>query len=236
MIYYLNATENEIKLVKSILQYLQTKYPQMYDYSRLQKIEIVDSLEYNSSARTINNTIIISRKNGIEGIIYHDEANIERRIIEDKVFHKLVSTIFHELWHVNTWDKYVNIYNFILSSDKDFIQRLAYKYWIEYISHVDTVFLEEKTYMDSFCNNFVEHNWHKEKYGYRNMIIELPYFLVRAKYLKIYDILMGRIACRDVCTFINNVSVESERLYLLQDDEEIKISTIYYLFKNLFSD
>jgi len=235
MIYYLNATENEIELVKSILQYLQIKYPQMYDYSRLKKIKIVDSLENNSSARTIDNTIIISRKNGIEGIIYYDKVNIEHRIIEDKVFHRLVSTIFHELWHVNTWDKYVDIYNFILSSEKDIVQRLAYRYWIEYISHIDTVFLEEKTYMDNFCNHFIKYNWHKKEYGYLNMIIELPYFLVRAKYLKIYDILMERIAWRDLYIFINNINVESERLYISQEDEEIKINTIYYLFKDLFS-
>ena len=108
-----NASEQEEKFLQKVIKYITDNYADKLIVQKLKKIEIVDELLGGSSGRTIRDKIILPRKNGIDKIdnLCQDGLDIDGNMI----LKDLVSTIYHELWHVSTWDKYELLYEYVLN-------------------------------------------------------------------------------------------------------------------------
>lgn len=232
---YINETKTEKCLIEKVLQFIKRKFPNQYDYELLHCIKIVDELPNNSSAQTREHTIIISRKNGISNLYFEEVEILDEHIYKNKKLHIAVSTIYHELWHVNTWEKYQKLYEYILGDNSEIIKAVAYRYWIEYISHIETVCLEEEECMKQFCGGFVNRRWTEIEYGYQKMLIELPYFLCRSHYLGIYVNCLNEIGSNIVLEIVKSVNDISENLINNQKISEYeKADIIYREFQKIY--
>lgn len=182
----INATKAEEDNIDLIISYIIDNYNDKINIEKLKQIEVVDKLDNDSSGRSIRDKIILPRKYGLDGI-----ENLKDIIIEKETNSKLkmlISTIYHELWHVSTWNKYEVMYEYVLDEQNtDTYTAFAYMYWIEYIAHVETIFMEVPDIMKEFCKNFAREKWHRIEYGYSYFIKALPYYLIRSQYLNIFD-------------------------------------------------
>lgn len=192
-----NANTKERNIIDTIMTYIEINFVDKYNFDELKCIEVVDSLSGGSSARTIRNKILVARENGLDlvqqpSIAFDDICKI-------KEISMIFSTFYHELWHVNTWKKYSEMYEYIIKERvEDIYEAMAYLYWIEYIAHVDTVKMEDTNIMNTFCRNFVITEWHKMYGGYQDYIKALPYFLVRSHYLDKFEDLTNMIRCKEL--------------------------------------
>lgn len=207
----INASVDEEKTIRYIVTYIAEHYTDKLDINKLATVEVVDALPNDSSGRAVGNKILLARKNGLELIKY--DSILDVQVNDDVKVRMILSTIYHELWHVTTWDKYHEMCEYIIKdeNDKDMFLVFAYMYWIEYIAHIETVFMEVTEVMKEFCESFVRHNWHKIEGGYGGFLKALPYYLVRAKYLNIFDELTQNIKCDElrIATYeFDNVSEE----------------------------
>ena len=232
---FINGTEEERKIIDDIIEFINKKYSEKLDLNILKKVEIVDRLENKSSGRSFVDKIVLPRKYGLENV--HFKKNFIENIESDSILNMLISTIYHELWHVSTWDKYAIMYEYILSENNvDMCTALAYKYWIEYIAHIETVFMEVFEIMSTFCNNFVHKRWHRMEYGYQYFMIGLPYYLVRSQYLQLYDNLTKKIECEELRKTVYDFDKDSK---LLLDNKNIndieKANIIKERVKKLFN-
>ena len=98
-----NATQEEENIINDIIKFIFNNYSDKININELKIIEVVDKLDNDSSGRSIRDKIILPRKNGLENIKYKhgilDDKNINSKL------KMLISTIYHELWHVSTWEK-----------------------------------------------------------------------------------------------------------------------------------
>lgn len=224
-----NASIDEEKIVNSIVKYIDDNYADKIEISKLLTVEIVDVLPNDSSGRAEGNKIILARENGLE-LIKHDSI-LDVQSNDDIKVRMMLSTIYHELWHVTTWDRYYEMCEYIIKdeNDKDMFLVFAYMYWIEYIAHLETVFMEVPEVMKEFCESFVRHNWHKIEGGYGGFLKALPYYLVRAKHLNIFDELTRNIKCEELRMaayefdnvseelFYNNELTDMEKASIIKD-------------------
>lgn len=192
-----DATKEEETIINLIITYIVDNYNDKADISKLRIIEIVDKLDNNASGRSIRDKMFLSRKDGLYGV--YEIKDISEAIRQNNKLKMLISTIYHELWHISTWNRYEMMYEYILNHEKRGIcKAYSYLYWIEYIAHIETVFMEAKDVMSKFCKDFVHIKWHKTEDGYYDFIKALPYYLIRSQYLGIFDVLTSEIACNEL--------------------------------------
>lgn len=192
-----DAAKDEETIVNLIITYIIDNYIDKINISKLKTIEVVDKLDNNSSGRSVRDKIILSRRYGLDGV--REIKDISEEIERNTKLKMLISTIYHELWHVSTWDKYETMYEYILNPEEDDIRKAySYLYWIEYIAHAETIFMEVTDVMKKFCTNFVHIKWHRKKGGYYDFIKALPYYLIRSQYLRIFDELTNEIICDEL--------------------------------------
>ncbi len=169
-----------------VVSFIADNFFEKLNIDKLHYIEIVDRLENNSSGKSIKDKIILPRKYGLEGIRNFADVSMERE--KNIKLKMLIGTIYHELWHVSTWDKYKTMYEYVLNKKvPDIYTAYGYMYWIEYIAHTETIFMEAPELMREFCNKFVEKSWHKMEDKYSYFIKALPYYLIRSQYLNVFD-------------------------------------------------
>lgn len=107
---------------------------------KLKEIEIVDKLSGDADGRTVREKIFLSRQNGLD--VLKNKSYQKSDMFSNIEVKKLISTIYHELWHVNTWNKYEDMYEYVLDENNDICTIYAFVYWIEYIAHIETVHME----------------------------------------------------------------------------------------------
>lgn len=221
----INSTKEESKFIDNVIQYISQEYNDRINMNELQEIEVVDCLSNGASGRSIEHKIFLSRINGLNDVKL-DCEKVQDEIESNHSLKMLVSTIYHELWHVSTWDEYREIYEYILRDDKDIYTALAYRYWIEYIAHVETIFMEDYQIMLKFCNDFSTTRWEQMNGGYSDYINGLPYFLVRSHYMNKYQELIECIYSKELRKYteiFNTVSEEPFQNKDITDIEKIKI-------------
>lgn len=216
-----NATQEEENIINDIIKFIFNNYSDKININELKIIEVVDKLDNDSSGRSIRDKIILPRKNGLENIKYKhgilDDKNINSKL------KMLISTIYHELWHVSTWEKYEFMYEYVMGGkNNDLYTALAYMYWIEYVAHIETVFLETPDVMNTFCQNFAHKKWNKNKYGYSYFIKILPYYLVRANYLNIFAKLTEEIISNELKLAVYEFDKTSKHLFQNSNFSEIE--------------
>ncbi len=206
---YINATEEERRLVDSVLDYIELYFSDKIDVKQLKFIEIVDELPAEASGRSMEGKIILSRKNRLNGIVQYHAFDIAT--ITDKRFWVGVSTIYHELWHVSTWNKYKSMYDYVLDEEsEDNFLAYAYMYWIEYLAHKETVCMEDEEESKNFCIQFANRHWNEDEYGY--FIKALPYYLIRANYWKCFISLTSKMRCDKLRHTVVDFDIVSRKL------------------------
>lgn len=189
----INGTREEKRILIDILKYICYNFSDKLNVNRLRRIEVVDELENGSGGRAIRDKIILPRKNGLDRIQYSE--NISFNKVNDADLHSLISTVYHELWHVDTWEKYEIMYEYVLSAEKkDMCLSYAYMYWIEYIANKYTVFMDDTKEIKEFCEKVIILKWNDEDFDYSYFIKSLPYFLIESQYLNIYDELIKHLS------------------------------------------
>lgn len=229
-----NATKEEEDNIHAIISYIADNYNEKIDIEKLKQIEVVDKLDNDSSGRSIRDKIILPRKYGLDGIGNIKDISIEKEInLKLKTF---IGTIYHELWHVSTWNKYKDMYEYVLNEETaDVYKTFAYLYWIEYIANGETVFMKVPEIMKEFCENFVYTKWHKMEYGYFHFIKALPYYLIRSQYLKIFKELTQKIVSDELRKVVYDFDSISKRLLNDTNMEDIrKADIIKNMIEELF--
>lgn len=188
-----NGTKEEKRIIKDILEYICDNFSDKINVYKLHRIEVVDELENGSGGRAIRDKIILPRKNGLERI--QNSGNIRVDKENDAGLQSLISTVFHELWHVETWKKYEIMYEYVLSTEKkDMFTSYAYMYWIEYLANKYTVFMDDVKEIKEFCEKIIYFKWNTVNSDYSYFIKSLPYFLIESQYLNIYDELINHLS------------------------------------------
>lgn len=207
----INARIQEKIFIDKVLKYISDNYSDKLNIQKLRKIEIVDKLPGGSSGRTIRDKVILSRKNGIDRVkgLCPDKLGIDNSIM----LRDIISTIYHELWHVSTWDNFVYLYEYVLDeNNEDWNTILAYLYWIEYLAHVETVFMEVPEVMRKFCKEFVYREWKNTYDEYFYFVKVLPYYLIRSQYLNLYDELTQKITSNKLRQAVYDFDCKSKLL------------------------
>lgn len=229
----INGTKEEEKIIHGIISFILNEYPEKIDISKLKTIEVVDKLDNDSSGRSIRDKIILPRKYGLEKMQL--EGSVSKDKLIDSKLNMLVGTIYHELWHISTWDKYKYMYEFVLDENNDDIIAFAYMYWIEYVAHEETIFMEDTDVTKEFCENFVRKKWHRIEYGYSYFIKALPYYLIRSNYLGIFDELTKEIVCIELRTAVYEFNETSKQLIQKNNMQDVdKALVIKDMIENLF--
>ncbi len=230
----INATKEEEYTINLIISYIANNYNDKIDINKLCQIDIVDKMDNDSSGRSIRDKIVLPRKYGLDGI-----GDIKDIAIEKETNSKLkmfISTIYHEMWHISTWNRYETMYEYVLNKkESDMYTAYAYMYWIEYIAHVETAFMEVPEVIKEFCENFVLKKWHKIEYGYSYFIKALPYYLIRSQYLNIFEELTPKIISIELRQAVYNFDNKSK--FLLHNeymDDIQKANNIKNMIEELF--
>lgn len=231
----ISASKEEENNINLIISYIVDNYNEKIDIEKLKQIEVVDKLDNDSSGRSIRDKIILPRKYGLDGIGYIKNILVEKE--ENSKLKMLIGTIYHELWHVSTWSKYEIMYEYVLNEkEADVYIAYAYMYWIEYVAHVETIFMEVPDVMKEFCKNFVLRKWHKIEYGYSYFIKALPYYLIRSQYLNLFDELTQKIISSELRQAVYDFDSESK--FLLHNkcmDDIEKANKIKNMIEELFA-
>lgn len=231
----INATEEEEDNINLIISYIADNYNEKIDIGKLKQIEVVEKLDNDSSGRSIRNKIILPRKYGLDGIENIKDISIEKEI--NLKLNMLISTIYHELWHISTWNKYEVMYEYVLNEkNSDIYTAYAYMYWIEYIAHTETIFMEVPEIMKEFCESFIQKKWHRIEYGYSYFIKALPYYLIKSQYLNLFDELTPKIISNELRQAVYNFDNESK--FLLHNkyiDDIEKANVIKNMVEELFA-
>lgn len=133
-----NYYENFLsKIYKNVI----TNFARDFDLSALSKIEIVEVLHGSSDGRLIGNDILLSKR------LFDLLPTLDIESLENNsVFNLLISTLFHELCHLNERSITPNIHSMC---DRDIIDidYFVALVWIEYIVELKTnlVFKRKKT-------------------------------------------------------------------------------------------
>ena len=204
-----NAKKIEEKFINDAISFIQCNYSNKLKMEQLKEIEVVDMLSGGASGRAIRDKLFLARKNGL-GMLknkIYDESQME----SDDELRDMLSTIYHELWHISTWEKYQYMYEYVLNEKNDDITAYAYLYWIEYIAHMETVFMEVPKRMIDFCQSFLDAKWEKNYYLY--FIKSLPYYLVRSQYLGLYEEFTFKIKNKELQKVIYEFDKVSGQLF-----------------------
>lgn len=229
----INGTKEEENIINCIINFISKEYAGKLNINRLKIIEVVDELDNDSSGRSIRDKIILPRKYGLENI--RIEGDISKDNLFDSELGMLISTIYHELWHVSTWEEYEDMYEQVLDKEVDLYTSYAYMYWLEYLGHIETVFMEDTDVMKEFCENFVHKQWHKIEYGYSYFIKALPYYLVRSNYLSVFNEFTEKIVCSELRTAVYEFNKTSKCLVQNSDMKDIdKANVIKTMIEKLF--
>ena len=228
----INATQKENNIINTILQYIYDNYSEKFCFDRLKRLEVIDELTCEASGECQRDTIKISRKDGLNEI--GSIKNIDVDIKENRKIKILVSTIYHELWHISTWTQYEEMYEYAMKpEDADMYVMISYIYWIEYIAHKETVFMECDTVMRDYCQAFVTKQWQKIDYGYLLFIKALPYYIVRSQYLKIYEDLTEEIKSTKLKAVVKDFGRTSEKIY---GNQELSVLEKAKVIENMIRD
>ncbi len=222
----INASVQEKEFLDKMFKYINDNYSNKLNVEKLRKVEIVNELSGGSSGRAICDKIILSRKNGLDRVNSLCQGELD--INNDVLLRDLVSTIYHELWHVSTWDKFEYLYEYVMDEkNEDWNTVLAYLYWIEYLAHVETVFMEVPEVMRKFCKGFVYREWKNTYDEYSYFIKALPYYLIRSQYLSLYDELTQHIIPNELRQAAYDFGCKSK--FLLHDNDMDDIEKANYI-------
>ena len=208
--YIINANETEKEIINNIIKYIQHCYSHKLKIESLNGIEVVDKLSGGASGRAFRDKMFLARENGLN-VLKYKNYNKPGIILDDEL-KDVISTIYHELWHISTWKKYEYMYESVLNDNIDDITAYAYMYWIEYIGHLETVFMEVPKKAQEFCQSFSCAKWEKDQSHYIYFVKSLPYYLARSQYLGIFEELTIKIECKELKEAVYEFDYTSKQL------------------------
>ncbi len=138
--------------LKHVYEFVIENFAKDFNLSVLNKIEIVPSLPCLSDGRIEGTTILLSKR------LYDLLPTLDLDLLRDNDdFNLIISTLYHELCHLNEQTILPNIHAICNRDDID-IDYFVAQFWIEYIVEIKTnaVFKRNKS---NFCDDIALNEW-----------------------------------------------------------------------------
>ena len=168
-----STSEAERSLFEEILFETVSKYCADFNLKSLKKVILTNDLPRDSDGRNYKTHIAINAEN-IKTLVRTDGDEHKASIRKT-----LISTIYHELCHVETRAIMPNLYAICEDENSDAVDAFVAQFWIEYVTHVRYRFLENVKVTAKYCDDFLNYDWRKANHKYWSMIKGLPYFIYR---------------------------------------------------------
>lgn len=200
-----------------VYEYVVSKFAKEFDLSALTEIEIVHSLPGSSDGRMVDNNILLSKR------LYDLLPKLD--IHDNNDFNLVVSTLYHELCHINERTIMPNIHAVCYEEEKG-IDYCVALFWIEYIveTKTDAVFRKDRS---QFCHYLAESDWRIDRFNFDDnktfnyfwLIKILPYVLVafHNKGISTYTERIKNKLVRNMVSELYNVILDLQKAYPFDD-------------------
>ena len=158
--------------LKHVYEYVIENFAKDFNLSLLNKIEIVPSLPCSSDGRIEGTNILLSKR------LYDLLPTLDIDLLRDNNdFNLIVSTLYHELCHLNEQTILPNIHAICNRDDID-IDYFVAQFWIEYIVETKTnaVFKRNKS---KFCDDIALNEWKINKADYDTQNTTNYFYLIK---------------------------------------------------------
>ena len=158
--------------LKHVYEYVVENFAKDFKLSVLNKIEIVPSLPCSSDGRIEGTNILLSKR------LYELLPTLDLDLlIDNNDFNLIVSTLYHELCHLNERTILPNIHA-ICNRDNIDIDYFVAQFWIEYIVETKTnaVFKRNKS---KFCDDIALNEWKINKADYNTQNTTNYFYLIK---------------------------------------------------------
>lgn len=170
-----------------VFNFVLTTYAQDLDLSALKEVILYKQEEfyYQTDGRTVGNGTIIVLSSRLFELLPCIRI---KELSENSDFNLIVSTLYHEMGHVNDWLKMPTLYNKVMHTDEP-QNVMAILLWLEYIAEKRSCIpkLTQKAHTD-FCEAFIKWEWPAKDFNYIDanmnnyfyLVKAIPYFLARS--------------------------------------------------------
>ena len=158
--------------LKHVYEYVVENFAKDFDLSVLNKIEIVPSLPCLSDGRIKGTNILLSKR------LCDLLPALDLDLLKDNNdFNFIVSTLYHELCHLNEQTILPNIHAICNRDDID-IDYFVAQFWIEYIVETKTnaIFKRNKS---KFCDDIAINGWKINKADYDTQNTTNYFYLIK---------------------------------------------------------
>ena len=158
--------------LKLVYKYVVDNFAKDFNLSVLNKVEIVPSLPCSSDGRIEGTNILLSKR------LYDLLPTLDLDLLRDNNdFDLIVSTLYHELCHLNERTILPNIHAICNRDDID-IDYFVAQFWIEYIVEIKTnaVFKRNKS---KFCDDIALNEWKINKADYDTQNTTNYFYLIK---------------------------------------------------------
>lgn len=158
--------------LKHVYEYVVENFAKDFNLSVLNKIEIVPSLPCLSDGRIEGTNILLSKR------LYDLLPALDLDLLRDNNdFNFIVSTLYHELCHLNEQTILPNIHAICNRDDID-IDYFVAQFWIEYIVETKTnaIFKRNKS---KFCDDIAINGWKINKADYDTQNTTNYFYLIK---------------------------------------------------------
>lgn len=219
-----------------LYEYIIANFAQGFNLSSLKKVEIVDSLPGRSDGRMVDtNTILLSKR------LYDSLSTFDIEALKNNDnFNLIVSTLYHELCHINEQTIMPNIHS-ICNSDKIDMDYCVALFWIEYIVELKTNTVLKRN-KDKLCNEVALRDWNINKFNFEDadtsnyfyLIKVLPYVLANCYNNRNpnYFELIKNTTVKNMVIELNSAVLECLRAYPFDDMNKLhKIKNLLSTYK-----
>lgn len=234
------CNDNEKELLKNSINYLIEMDGGDLNIDNLKELEICDKLEFGSVGRTKKNRILLSYEifeELFKDLNYNSNTIsfnlIEYLIDKNDYVKEFLGTLYHELCHIDVWNKYPNLCDWVeFNCEDDCYRTFAIMYLIEYLVHRKTCELESFNTINKFCLDFVKRDWEKDSNWYWGFLKYLPYFISRSIHINTYHEQISHINDVETRYLVENIYTVTQRIEKndIEDDFNI-LHPIEILFK-----
>ena len=158
--------------LKHVYEYVVKNFVKDFNVSVLNKIEIVPSLPCSSDGRIEGTNILLSKR------LYDLLPTLDIDLLRDNNdFNLIVSTLYHELCHLNERTILPN-FHAICNRDNIDIDYFVAQFWIEYIVETKTnaIFKRNKS---KFCDDIAINEWKINKADYDTQNTTNYFYLIK---------------------------------------------------------
>lgn len=221
-----DGTQWEKIFVEDLLNYIIISYCEGFNLDIIEKLIVIKELSNNSDGRIDYDlkTVFLSRRilDQLQNLSPHYHPNekiLLNNLLNDGkcniVLANLVSTIYHELCHADSYYLMPKLYSKVIEyDDNNEWDLFTTLFWIEYSVHLKYKNLNKKENIEEYCEQFIEYKWDLEsESGFFYFIKASAYFISRL-------VMNSNVVVVEEIKRINNEKVSKliETAYKMCDD------------------